>query len=73
MEAQEVNRPLTACDGKRSYPDFVTARGMAKRTNNDRDGAHVQPYRCKTCSFWHLGANNHAPTHRRRPPAEAER
>lgn len=59
-----------SCTGKRSYRDFVTAREMARRTNDDRDGAAVGPYRCRQCQHWHVG-NGHIAKHGRRPKVDA--
>lgn len=56
-----------SCTGKRAYRDFLTARRMARRTNDDRD-AHVQPYRCRHCQSWHLGTANKMP---KKPRLEA--
>lgn len=44
----------TACPSKkRAYPTRKNAKHHAK--NLREQGAHVRPYECPACSFWHVG------------------
>jgi len=54
-----------ACSGKVAHATAPKAWKIAKRMK--RQGANVQPYRCKTCFYWHVGADREWSAARKRP------
>jgi hypothetical protein len=45
------------CKGKRSYTSWAAAEKEAKRVRRQTEEG-IHPYRCKACSFVHLGSGH---------------
>ena len=45
---------LSACKGKKTFPDMATAEFVRRRSRKD---LRLQPYRCRACGKLHLGTS----------------
>lgn len=46
---------LIECYGKKVFDSYRSAARAAKKLNRFDDSAHVNPYRCPHCHFYHVG------------------
>ena len=46
---------LRACPNKRQYATWAEARAVATRATRKDGWDHMDPYRCRACSKYHVG------------------
>lgn len=57
------------CNGKRSYPNKVVADGQALRSRQMLEEP-LEAYKCRACSWWHVGYSGMPRAAKRRPRRE---
>ena len=55
MRSERFARTTCTATGKRRYPGYWEARAAANDIRHQTGESHGHPYRCGSCSGWHLG------------------
>lgn len=59
MSLSKATEVAAGCRGKRSFLSWDLANKVAKRSRRSKmhDGDILRPYRCRWCSYYHIGTS----------------
>lgn len=61
MTAPPKKRRRQVCEGKRRYPDELTAKVFGMNSSSRNGVEDLYTYRCEVCGGWHLTKHRRGP------------